>query len=83
MSCRFEDAYRKARNRYPEYQWNDLNPRSQSAAIYQEMRRLDAADSLAKGEFPIFADHRRPKVRMRSASDQAEADVLIDVAGRN
>jgi len=83
MSCRFQDAYQKARDRYADEQWRDLNLRYQSAAIYQEMRRLDAADVLAKGEFPVFANHRRTKVRVRRTGDKAETGSLIDVSGRN
>ncbi len=83
MSCRFQDAYQKARAHYSDNQWHDLNLRNQSAAIYQEMRHLDAADASANGQFPVFANHRRAKIRMRRTGDQAEAGLLVDVAGRN
>jgi hypothetical protein len=81
MSCGFQDAYRKARDRFSDAQWHDLNPRNQSAAIYQEMRRLDAAlvGSL-KRQLPILTNHRRPKVGVRRAGDQAKAGALVDGA---
>jgi hypothetical protein len=83
MSCRFEDAYRRACDSYPIDQWNYLNPTSRSAAIYREMRRLDAADASANSEVPVLTDHKRAKVRMRSTGDQTEASLLVDVAGRD
>ena len=85
MSSGFEDAYRKARNRYSDAQWHDLNLRNQSEAIYQEMRRLDAvtAASVMKRQVPILADHSRPKVGMRSTGDEAETGALVDGAGGN
>jgi hypothetical protein len=83
MSCGFEDAYKKARDRYAGAQWDDLNLRKQSEAIYQEMRLLDAvaAASLMKRQVPILADHRRPKVGMRGTGDEAEAGSLVNGAG--
>jgi hypothetical protein len=85
MSCGFEDAYRKARKRYSDAQWDDLNLRNQSEAIYQEMRLLDAvtAASAVKQQVPILPDHRRPKIGMRGAGDEVETGSLVDGAGGN
>jgi hypothetical protein len=84
MSSGFEDAYRKARNRYGDAQWHDLNLRNQSEAIYQEMRLLDAVTA-ASGErqVPMLADHRRPKVGMRRTGDEAETGSLVNSARGN
>ena len=85
MSLGFEDAYRKARDRYSAAQWDDLDLRNQSEAIYHEMRLLDAvtAASVMKRQVPILSDHRRPKVGMRGTGDQAETGSLVDGAGGN
>ena len=82
MSIGFEDAYKKARGRYSDAQWHDLNLRDQSEAIYREMRLLDAgaAASVMKRQVPIFADHRRSKVGMRRTGDEAETGSLVDRA---
>jgi len=79
MSCGFEDAYRKARDRYSDAQWHDLNLRDQSEAIYQEMRRLDAASAgSAKQQVPVLSDHRGAKVGMRRTGNEAKAGTLVD-----
>lgn len=79
MSCGFEDAYRKARDRYADAQWDDLDLRNQSEAIYQEMRLLDAASAgSAKRQVPVFSDHRRAKVGVRRAGNEAKAGTLVD-----
>ena len=85
MTVGFADAYRKARDRYSDAQWDGLNLRGQSAAIYQEMRLLDAvaAASAMKRQVPILADHRRSKVGMRRTGDEAETGSLVDGAGGN
>ncbi len=85
MSCGFEDAYKRARDRYSNAQWDDLNLRKQSEAIYQEMRLLDAATatSLLKRQVPVLANHERPKVSMRRTGDEAKTGPLVNGAGGN
>lgn len=41
MAATFEEAYVAARERYP-VEWNALPPAAHTAAIYAEMRRIDA-----------------------------------------
>ena len=79
MSCGFEDAYRKARDRYSKAQWDDLNLRNQSEAIYQEMRRLDSASAgSAKGQLPVLSDDQRAKVGVGRAGNEAKPGPLVD-----
>lgn len=81
MGCGFEDAYQKARDRYSDAQWHDLNLRNQSEAIYQEMRRLDAASARSdKRQVPVFSDHRGAKVGVRRAGNEAKASPLVNGA---
>jgi hypothetical protein len=81
MSCRFQDAYRMARDRYSDDMWHDLSARTQSAAIYRAMRRLDAAAAASVQEqVPVLANHRRAKVTVRGAANHAEADLAINAA---
>ena len=81
MGCGFEDAYRKARGRYPDAQWHDLNLRGQSEAIYQEMRRLDAASVASlKRQVPVLSNDRGAKVGVRSGGNEAKAGPLVDGA---
>lgn len=79
MSCRFQDAYRMARERYSDDTWHDLSARNQSAAIYRAMRRLDAAASVQR-QVPVLANHRRAKVAVRRTRDHAEAGLSINAA---
>jgi len=81
MSCRFQDAYRKARDRYSDDMWHDLSMRNQSAAIYRAMRRLDAAAAASvQKQVPVLANHRRTKVTVRRAGDHTEAGLTINGA---
>lgn len=45
MSDFFNEAYRRARNRFTPDQWLALDPRQVTEAIYQAMRELDAAST--------------------------------------
>lgn len=78
MTSGFADAYRKARNLYSDAQWHDLNLRDQSEAIYQEMRRIDAAAASTQPEVPVLANHGRPKVGVRRTGHEAESGPLVD-----
>ena len=52
MSDFFNEAYRRARNRFTTEQWLALTPQQVTQAIYQAMRELDAASvsqSAARG----------------------------------
>lgn len=84
MSCRFQDAYQMARDRYSDDMWHDLSTRTQSAAIYRAMRRLDAAAAASvQDQVPVLANHRRTKVAVRGAGDHAEAGPAINAACGN
>jgi hypothetical protein len=53
MSDFFNDAYRRARNRFTAEQWIALTPQQVTQAIYQAMREMDAAGvsrATAKGQ---------------------------------
>lgn len=39
----FQMAYRSARNRFGERAWHEIAPRERVAAIYEELRAIDAA----------------------------------------
>lgn len=81
MGCGFEDAYRKARDRYADAQWHDLDLRGQSEAIYQEMRRLDAASVASpKRKVPVLSNDQGAEVRVRRAGNQVKAGPLVDGA---
>jgi hypothetical protein len=43
MSDFFNEAYRRARNRFTTEQWLALPPQQVTEAIYQAMREMDAA----------------------------------------
>jgi hypothetical protein len=84
MTCSFEDAYQKARGRYSDAQWHDLDLRNQSEAIYQEMRRLDAAAAgSVKRHLPVLANHRGAKIGVRSTGNDAEARPLVNGTRRD
>ena len=48
MSDFFNDAYRRARNRFTPEQWIALTPQQVTQAIYQAMREIDA-DGVSQG----------------------------------
>lgn len=43
MAVTFEQAFAAAAERFSPESWSALTPAHQAAAIYEEMRRLDAA----------------------------------------
>ncbi|HUB11207.1 MAG TPA: hypothetical protein VMB34_04555 [Acetobacteraceae bacterium] len=46
MSDFFNEAYRRARDRFTSEQWLSLTPQQVTQAIYQAMRELDAAKAV-------------------------------------
>jgi hypothetical protein len=64
MCSSFNEAYSSARSSYSDDQWDTLGVRTQTAAIYVEMRRLDAEamrtarpDTTAPGDMPTGGAH--------------------------
>jgi hypothetical protein len=61
----FQLAAKRARHSYPLDVWISLRPREQTAAIYRELRRIDAEQAAAK-----LTPRRRPeRVKVPETAD--------------